>query len=76
MRAHRMNVPRMGGGPRSMGQSRPMFTITIVGPPGGARLRLLETLRENGYTVGEPQQVSTGSTTWRVEVHAPYGETT
>jgi hypothetical protein len=63
--------------PRShlMGRTRPSFQVTIVGPPGPSQRRLLETLRENGYTVSEPERLSVGSTTWRVTVQAPHGET-
>ncbi len=56
---------------------RQKFKVVIIGPPGGGIDRLLECIRDYGYTVNvkERDQNKTISGLAEVEVFVPYGET-
>lgn len=53
-------------------KKRPKFEVTITGPAGGSKERLLETLRENGYSV-ENKRIK-GRDVVQVDVLAPWHE--
>ena len=54
---------------------RTKMRITIEGPTGGAKRRLLDFIRDAGYTVEEDPQKE-GSLILKATVIAPYGEVT